>query len=69
MRIFLILFSHQTQSAVAVDYTGCIYAKEYNFPNKCPGNDTKQSDGEDSVMLELCEMLHCHRSLVHFGPE
>ena len=26
-------------------------------PNECPGNDTKQSDGEVSVMLELWGML------------
>ena len=33
-------------------------------PNECPGYDSKQSDGEVPVMLEL----HCHRSQVHSGP-
>ena len=31
-------------------------AVEYPFPNECPGYDTKQSDGEVPVMLELWEM-------------
>ena len=26
------------------------------LPNECPGNDTKQSDGEVPVMLELWGM-------------
>ena len=28
-----------------------------NQPNECPGHDTKQSDGEVPVMLELWGML------------
>ena len=32
---------------------------------KCPGYDTKQSDGEVQLMLELC----CHYSQVHSSPE
>ena len=40
-------------SAGAAEYMDCISAKEYDSPNKCPGYDTKQSDGETSVMLEL----------------
>ena len=31
-----------------------------------PGYD---SDGEIPAVLELCGMLHCHRSRVHSGPE
>ena len=41
-------------------------------PNECPGYDTKQSNGEDPVMLELEECrvpLHCHRSQVHSVAE
>ena len=38
------------QSAGAVEYTNCISADSLN---ECPGYDTKQSDGETSVMLEL----------------
>ena len=40
-------------------------------PNECPGYDTKQSDGEVPVTLELGECgvpLYCHRSQVHSGP-
>ena len=38
--------------------------------NECPGYNTKQSDGEVSVMLELWRiLLHCHRFQVHSGPE
>ena len=43
------------QSAKAVEYTDCISAEEYTL-NECPGYDTKKSDGEASVMLELCGM-------------
>ena len=40
-------------SAGAAEYTDCISA---DSPNKCPGYDTKQSDGEAPVMLELWGM-------------
>ena len=36
-----------------VEYIDCIYAEGLYFPNECPGYDTKQSDGEIPVMLEL----------------
>ena len=42
------------------------------LPNECPRYDTKQSDGEVPVMLELWECgvpLHDHCSQVHSGPE
>ena len=45
-----------TQSAEDVEYTDCISAKGYDFPNECTVYDTKQSDGETSVMLELWGM-------------
>ena len=41
------------QLAGAVEYTDWISAEEYNFRNECPGYDTKQSDGEALVNLEL----------------
>ena len=37
--------------------------------NECPGYDTKQSDGNIQVMVELWEgrvPFHCHRSLIYF---
>ena len=49
-----------------------ILQEDKNSPNKCPGYNSKQSDGEIPVMLELWGMqvpLCCHRYLVHSGPE
>ena len=43
------------QSAVAVEYD-CFSAEGLDSQNKCPGYDTKQSDGEVPVMLELWGM-------------
>ena len=41
----------------AVEYTDSFSAEEYPHPlNECPGYDTKQSDDEASVMLELWRM-------------
>ena len=56
----------------AVEYTDCISAERQDPLNECPGYDTKQSDGEAPVMLELWAMRntpHCHRPLGHSGPE
>ena len=39
------------------EYTDCISAEIYDSINESPGYDTKQSDGEASVMLELWGML------------
>ena len=44
------------QSAGAVEYTDCFTAGVYPPHNECPVYDTKQSDGEVSVMLELWGM-------------
>ena len=44
------------QSAATVEYTDCFSAEGYDPPNGCPGYDTKQSDGEVSVMLKLWVM-------------
>ena len=47
------LTSHLTQSTGAAEYTDCISAEGKDSPNECPGYDTKPSDGEAPVMLEL----------------
>ena len=41
-------------------------------PNECPGYDTKQSNAEVPVILELWGMRStpfCHRTQVHSDPE
>ena len=43
-------------SAGAVEYTDCITADMEDSPNGCPEYDTKQSDSETPVMLELWRM-------------
>ena len=40
----------------SVEYINCIFAESYDPSNECPGYDTKQSDGEAPVMLELWGM-------------
>ena len=45
------------QSAEPVEYTNCITAEGYDFVDECPGYDTKPSDGETPVMLDLWRML------------
>ena len=50
-------------SAGAAEYTDSISTERYHSPNVCPGYDTKQFDGEASVMLEFGECrvpLYCH---------
>ena len=37
-------------------YTDCISAEEQDSPNVCPRYDSKQSDSEGSIMLELWGM-------------
>ena len=44
------------QWAGAVEYTYCTSAEGVRPPQKCPGYDTKQSDGEVSIMLKLWGM-------------
>ena len=41
------------QLAGVAEYINCFSAEGYDFPNECPGYDTKQSDGEVPVMLEF----------------
>ena len=68
-----ILSEEVIQSAGAVEYTNCISSEGVRPPpNECPVYDTKQSDGEVLVILELWEcgvLLHCHRSQFHSGPK
>ena len=44
------------KSAGTAEYTDCISAEGYDSTNECIGYDTKQSDGEASVMVELWGM-------------
>ncbi len=44
------------QSAGAVEYTNYTSADGYDLLNEYPGYDTKQSDGEVPMMLELWGM-------------
>ena len=39
-----------------VEYTNCFSAEGWEPPNECPGYNTKQSDSEVLVMLELWGM-------------
>ena len=55
MRFFTSFFGI-IQPAGALEYTDCISAEGYDSPNECPGYDTKQSDSEVPVMLELWGM-------------
>ena len=44
------------QSAGFVEYTDCVSREDQDFHHECPGYDTKQSDDEAPVMLELWGM-------------
>ena len=44
------------QSAEAAEYTDCISAEGKDSPNEFLGYDTKQSDGEASVLQEFWRM-------------
>ena len=44
------------RSAGAIEFTDCISVGKDLIPYECPGYDTKQSDGEAQVMLELWVM-------------
>ena len=59
------------QSAGAVEYTDCTSAEGQDptpHPNECPGYDTKQSDGEVPVVLELWEMRSTPSLPLLLGP-
>ena len=50
-------YTYIAQSTGAIEYTNCISAERWEpLHNKSPGYDTKQSDGEASVILELWTM-------------
>ena len=49
-------------SAGAAEYTASLQ-KGKTPPNKCPGYDSKQSDGKAPVMLELWGMWCTHSLL------
>ena len=57
-RADVVLFCLLAQSAEVVEYAECI-SSERKDPTPCQqvSNDTKQFNGEASVMLELWEML------------
>ena len=73
--IYIYIHTHThtlTQSTGAIEYTVCISAEEYDSSNECPEYDSKQSDDEAPIMLELWGMQsihHCHCSQVHSGSE
>ena len=56
------------QSAGGVEYTDCIFAEGWDPLNKCPGYDTKQSDGEVLVMLGLWGMQSTPSLLLFPAP-
>ena len=53
-----VLYSHTVLAQLpgVTEYTDCISTEEQDSPNKCLVFDTKQSDGEVPVMLELWRM-------------
>ena len=53
--LWILVFSWG-QLARIVEYTDAPLQGSKTPPNKCPGYDTKQSDGEASIMLELLGM-------------
>ena len=58
-----------TQSAGAVEYVDCNPpAHTHTHPNECSGYDTKQSDGEVPVMLDLWRMQSTPLLLFLPGP-
>ena len=56
------------QSAGVAEYTDCISAEGKDFPDECPAYDTKQSDGEAPVMLELWGMQNTPPLPLLSGP-
>ena len=56
------------QSAGSVEYTDYISAEGEDYPNECPGYQTKQSDDEFPLMLKLWEMQSTPSSPLLSGP-
>ena len=46
-------FHSFAQSTGVVEYTDFFSAEGLDYPNECPGYETKQSDGGIPVILEL----------------
>ena len=67
--ISIFLYVSVAQSAGAVEYTDYISAEGLDpYPNECPGYDTKQSDGEVPLRLELWGMRSTPSLLSLRGP-
>ena len=49
-------------------YTDCFSVERKDFPNECPSYDSKQSDGEASVMMELWGIRSTSSLPLHPGP-
>ena len=63
MRNSIVITKQDTdQSAGAVEYTDCISSEGKTPPHKCPGYDTKQSDGEVVEMQSTPFFDIVHRS-------
>ena len=56
------------QSVGAAKDTNCVSAEEQDSPYECPRYDTKQSDGEASVMLVLLGMRSIYSLPLLPGP-
>ena len=54
------------QAAGDIEYTDCTSANDY--PPECPGDNTKQSDGEVPVMPEFWEKQSTPSLPSHPGP-
>ena len=65
--------NYVAQSAGAAEYTNCIAAEGLDTSSECPRYDTKQSDCEAPVMLELWVMLSTPFTAIaprsYSGPE
>ena len=67
--MFNLIKKDMAQSVGAAEYTDCISAEVLRLTqNKCPRYDTKQSDGEASIPLELWEMWSTLLLLSLQGP-
>ena len=58
----------KAQPAGEVEYTNCVSAEELDFPNEYPAYDTKQSDSEAPVKLELWGLQSTPSLLSLSGP-
>ena len=65
---FVMYVDYEAQLVGTVEYTDCISAEEQDYPNELPGYDTKQSDGEASVILEFWGMRFTPSLSLLTGP-